>query len=170
MLAVGLTAARGMVPPVQRAWLEETLARTAAPHRIAVFHEPAFPCGPRVGESLDARPQERDELWAILEEGGVALVLNGHEHGYSRRTVRGRRPIVQVVTAGAGATLYGDRLEGVERHAPAFHFLEIAADRRRLRCRAVALDGRVLDAFELPATGGGAAPDPVDDGRGARVA
>jgi hypothetical protein len=34
----------------------------------------------------------------------------------------------------------------------------------------VALDGRVLDAFELPATGGGGAPEPVDDGRGARVA
>ena len=99
----------------------------------------------------------------------MALVVNGHEHGYSRkRTVRGRRPVVQVVTAGAGAILYGDRVEGVERHAPAFHFLEIAADRRRLRCRAVALDGRVLDVFELPA--GGERAGPVDGGRGARVA
>jgi hypothetical protein len=149
VLAIGMTAARGMVPPAQRAWAAEVLAGASAPHRIAVFHEPAFPNGPRVGESLDARPAERDELWAILEEGSVGLVVNGHEHGYSRRLIRGRRPIAQVVAAGAGGTLHGDRLEGVERHVPAFHFLEIAAEPRVLRCRAVALDGRVLDAFEI---------------------
>jgi 3',5'-cyclic AMP phosphodiesterase CpdA len=168
VLAVGLTAARGMVPPVQRAWLAETLERSEARHRIAVFHEPAFPNGPRMGESLDVRPEERDELWSILEEGGVALAVNGHEHGYSRKTVRRRRPVVQVVSAGAGATLYGDRLEGVERGVPAFHFLEIAADPRRMRCRAMALDGRVLDAFELPPAGG--APESVGGERGAQVA
>jgi 3',5'-cyclic AMP phosphodiesterase CpdA len=168
VLAVGMTAARGLVPPAQRAWAAETLARSAAPHRIAVFHEPAFPNGPRVGESLDARPAERDELWHVLEDGGVALVVNGHEHGYSRRIVRGRRPIVQVVAAGAGGTLHGDRLEGVERHVPAFHFLEIAADSRRLRCRALALDGRVLDAFEL-AAGGSSLPAGGERGRRAPV-
>ena len=78
--------------------------------------------------------------------------------------MRVRRPVVQVVTAGAGAVLHGDRLEGVERQAPAFHFLEIAADVRRMRCRAVALDGRVLDVFEVPA--GDEPPGRADGGRG----
>lgn len=147
--AVGVTSADRAVPEAQMAWAVARLSATAAPHRVAVVHEPAWPCGQREGDSLDRRPQERDRLWAAFEDAGVSLVLCGHEHGYSRRRVDLRRPVTQVVTAGAGARLYLTDNGTADVMAPAFHHLRIDANPEVMRCSARALDGRLLDEFEL---------------------
>ena len=147
--AVGLTAARHRVPAAQLAWAREVFAATRAPHRIAVIHEPAWPNGPRKGAALDVAASDRDQFWRLLEDAGVGMVLSGHEHGYSRRSVTVRRPIAQVITAGAGGRLYAGLVEPVDAHAIAFHHLLMVADDRVLRCEAIALDGRVLDEFVL---------------------
>jgi 3',5'-cyclic AMP phosphodiesterase CpdA len=149
VVAVGLTAARHRVPAAQLAWARDVLAASRAPNRIAVIHEPAWPAGPRKGAALDVAPTDRDQLWALLEDAGIGLVISGHEHGYSRRTVTVRRPIAQVIAAGAGGRLYAGLSEPVDAHAIAFHHLLMVADARALRCEAVALDGRTLDEFVL---------------------
>lgn len=152
VLVIALTAPGDhRIPAAQLAFAAEALADDDAPHRIAVFHEPAWPAGLRVGQSLDRHPAERDRLWAVLEDGGVGVVVNGHDHAYARRTIDIRRPVVQVTTGGAGAPLYADTHGGAEVFVPTFHYVVMRADPWTIRLRALALDGRVLDEVEVPA-------------------
>lgn len=157
--AVGMTPIDGVVPDEQLAWAERELRAGDCPHRIAVFHEPAWPCGRRIGGSLDALPGERDHFWALLEDAGVGLVVNGHEHGYSRRAVTLRRRIVQFIVAGAGGVLYAEHEGLADVFVPSFNYLLVTADAQTMDCRAIALDGRLLDAVTIPA----AAPRPEAD-------
>ncbi|MBM3255936.1 MAG: hypothetical protein FJZ04_00485 [Candidatus Moranbacteria bacterium] len=71
----------------QRDWLEEDLDSNQKENIFVFFHEPAWPTGDKIGESLDVHPEERDELWGILDRHGVAAVFSGHEHLFSRRKI-----------------------------------------------------------------------------------
>jgi hypothetical protein len=62
----------------QGKWLAEQL--DDAPNcTLAAFHRPRFSSGVEHGGDPALEP-----LWAQLAEGGVDLVLNGHEHDYER--------------------------------------------------------------------------------------
>jgi len=62
----------------QGQWLAEQL--DDAPNcTLAAFHRPRFSSGVEHGGDPALQP-----LWAQLAEGGVDLVLNGHEHDYER--------------------------------------------------------------------------------------
>jgi acid phosphatase type 7 len=71
LLAIGETSA-------QAAWLRENLAANPSTCTLAYWHHPRFNSG-RYGN--DTRYQE---VWEILYENGVDIVLNGHEHVYER--------------------------------------------------------------------------------------
>jgi 3',5'-cyclic AMP phosphodiesterase CpdA len=73
----------------QRAWLDQNLARNKKENVFVFFHEPAYPTGAKISESLDKEPSERDALWQILEKHNVTAVFNGHEHIVSRRKIGG---------------------------------------------------------------------------------
>jgi 3',5'-cyclic-AMP phosphodiesterase len=75
------------VSETQRAWLEQNLAANRKENTFVFFHEPAFPTGAKIGESLDADPGERNALWQILDKYNVTAVFNGHEHIVSRRKI-----------------------------------------------------------------------------------
>ena len=84
-------AIRDAVVPALRTWLAQDLKASTSPFKIVVGHEPAFPQsdqdfheGRHAGSSLDARVDERDAFWKVLEEQRVALLVCGHTHRYSR--------------------------------------------------------------------------------------
>ncbi len=118
----------GRLLPGQLEWFEKDLdqAKAAGARHIFVFvHEPAFPNGGHVPDSLwgGGRPEgvaARDRFWAAATRAGVTAVFSGHEHNYSRMLIDGQTPVHnggaanpafgkptwQVVQGAAGAPFY----------------------------------------------------------------
>lgn len=77
------------------------------------IHEPAFPSGNHVGNSLDKNPKQRNKFWSVVDNIPGAIVFNAHEHQYARRRIdrsftdQNGNPYVnevyQITTAGMGA-------------------------------------------------------------------
>jgi 3',5'-cyclic AMP phosphodiesterase CpdA len=152
VLAVGLDTTSGMVDALQREWLGAALTRSRAPHRVAVYHEPAFTWGLHRGHALDALPDERDRLWSTLEAGRVGLVLNGHEHAYARTEIRRVTAIQQIITGGAGGGLYETPSPEFDVFLPEHHLVVLDADPSRIVLRALDLSGEIMDEIEIAAT------------------
>jgi hypothetical protein len=79
-----------------RAWLADTLRSNQLPRTIVVIHHPPFSdeAGAAPGPNLVAQ-----QIWPLLVEHKVNLVLSGNDHSYQRF-----KPIdgVQLVIAGTG--------------------------------------------------------------------
>ncbi len=91
----------GRLLPAQLEWLEKDLAaaRSAGARHIFVFvHEPAFPNGGHMQDSLwgGGDPEGamvRDRFWSIVTKAGASGVFSGHEHNYSRTLIDGKTPV-----------------------------------------------------------------------------
>lgn len=103
-----------IVDKEQQQWLEDVLKSNTQVHTFVFLHVPAYPTGAHYGDSLDAVPEARDELWSIFDRYNVTAVFSGHEHNYSRRLVDGtfsgsgftfNNNIFQIISGGAGAPL-----------------------------------------------------------------
>jgi hypothetical protein len=91
-------------------WLRKDLEDHSKPCTLAYFHKPLFSSGWH-GPSPDMVG-----LWTILYQGGVDLVVNGHEHHYERfmqQTPAGlpdsAKGIEQIIVGTGGADLRGTR-------------------------------------------------------------
>ena len=62
----------------QLSWLKDDLTARRAACMAAIFHHPLFTVGPN-----GSTPETR-ELWRVLYEAGVDVVINGHDHLYQR--------------------------------------------------------------------------------------
>ena len=89
----------------QARWLAADLAASSGLCTVALYHHPRFSSG------MHGDDEEVATLWTLLSQGGVDLVLNGHEHDYERLVpldARGRPSAtagmteVVVGTGGAG--------------------------------------------------------------------
>ncbi|MEO8194282.1 MAG: metallophosphoesterase [Gemmatimonadales bacterium] len=65
-------------PAEQLEWLREDLKNHGKPCTLAYFHRPLFSSG------VHGPTPEVMVLWTFLDEGGVDLILNGHDHHYER--------------------------------------------------------------------------------------
>lgn len=91
----------GRLLPGQLEWLEKDLAaaRSAGARHIFVFvHEPAFPNGGHMQDSLwgGGDPEGamvRDRFWGMVTRAGASAVFSGHEHNYSRTLIDGKTPV-----------------------------------------------------------------------------
>ncbi|HEX6420296.1 MAG TPA: metallophosphoesterase [Acidimicrobiales bacterium] len=143
VLLVGLDS-NAVDDPVQRAWLEETLAAATERWRIVAVHHPPYSAGYQ-GSSNDVR----EAFAPLFERYGVQLVLSGHDHDYQRsEPLNG---VTYVVSGGASGT----RRTGDDHFtAVSFswhHFTELAVFPDRIVVRAVNQDMRVADeAAVLP--------------------
>jgi 3',5'-cyclic AMP phosphodiesterase CpdA len=63
----------------QGTWLADDLAASSARCTLAAFHRPRFSSGDEYGDDESVSP-----LWQALQDAGVDVVLNGHEHSYER--------------------------------------------------------------------------------------
>jgi len=73
-------------------WLKADLNATKQPFIFVIGHEPAYPGGRHVGDSLDLYPANRDRFWKLLNERGVAAYFCGHTHSYARYQKGGNWP------------------------------------------------------------------------------
>lgn len=136
-------------------WLRADLAASRATWKLALFHHPIYSSGPHGGELL-----ARQTLVEVLEDGGVDLVLNGHDHDYERThpVWRGaqvppedKRAITYVVAGAGGGALYaanGDWFTQVV-DAKSYSFLDLTIEGCFATGNAITADGQVIDAFTI---------------------
>lgn len=62
----------------QGRWIAQDLAAHPSACTLAFFHHPRYSSGPH-GDAPSLAP-----LWALLQQGGVDVVLSGHDHDYER--------------------------------------------------------------------------------------
>jgi len=63
----------------QEKWLREDLVAHPTPCTLAYFHKPLFSSGGKHGDDLTMKP-----LWDALYQGGVDVIVSGHDHDYER--------------------------------------------------------------------------------------
>jgi hypothetical protein len=63
----------------QGEWLADDLKGTTARCTLAAFHRPRFSSGDEYGDD-----ESVSGFWQVLQDAGVDVVLNGHEHSYER--------------------------------------------------------------------------------------
>ena len=88
-------------------WLVADLTATAQPAIFVFGHEPAYPFGRHLGDSLDQYPGNRDRFWQLLHDRGVVAYFNGHTHQPSVYQEPGYDPW-QVDTGQARGDGWGD--------------------------------------------------------------
>jgi hypothetical protein len=66
-------------PSILRDWLINDLDSSAQPWKFVVFHQPAFSSG-----NATLRNSQMRAIAKFLEDHGVNMVFNGHEHNYQR--------------------------------------------------------------------------------------
>lgn len=144
----------------QTKWLEARLSEAQARWKVVLFHQPLFTC---------ARPNDTNALkqaWKpVFERHGVDLVLQGHDHCYSRLTSEaGRDAGVSARASGAvqgpvymvsvaGSKMYGlnDRSptqpDRVAEDTSLFQVVDVSPE--KLSLRAYLNTGMLYDGFEL---------------------
>ena len=144
---------------VQTRWMERVLgSRREFTHVIPVYHVPAWPSVRKFDnrESVLVR-----QHWVpLFEKHGVMLALEHHDHAFKRSVPIHREKRDEE----RGIVYLGDGSWGVEPrevHKPeetwylekarsVRHAWVITLDRKGKKAEAVAEDGSILDAFELP--------------------
>jgi 3',5'-cyclic AMP phosphodiesterase CpdA len=132
----------------QLAWMSERLERArTAPWTVVVFHHAVHSGGTEHGST-----EGFAELFeSRFEDAGVDLVLNGHDHVYSRAESGG---ITYIVTGGGGGALHDchDELEEpVEKCVAEHHFLEVKASREALTVMALDKNEGLIERYEVQA-------------------
>jgi 3',5'-cyclic AMP phosphodiesterase CpdA len=128
-------------------WLDDSLASASSQWKIVLLHHPLYSSG-RHGSTVGAR----ERLEPILARHHVDLVLAGHDHHYER--THPQQGITYVVSGGGCKTTAAGRSSFTAESASVLQFLLIDIDGDRLDSRCVAVDGAVVDRFELRAREG----------------
>jgi acid phosphatase len=131
--------------PAQLRFLRRTLATAREPVRVVALHQPLHTAGLHAPDDVARR------RWGpVFRSGGVALVLQGHNHAYERLHADG---LVYITTGGGGAPVYPCvRFPATLRRChPVHHFLLLSADRRGVTLTAVRAAGGVIERVRVPA-------------------
>ena len=136
-------------------WLRQALATNPGRWTIVVQHQPVLPVA-----KDRTYMKMRTAIGALYDEYGVDLVLQGHEHVYSRtHMVRGER----LASPGGPGTIYVVSVSGPKMYrvsnprAPLMAVLRehtqlfqvITVERDRLAYESRTMNGSLADAFEL---------------------
>ena len=144
----------------QTRWLDTTLAQSKARWNVVLFHQPIFTC---------ARPRDTEVLkkaWKpLFDKHRVDLVLQGHDHCYSRLTAEAGRdagkaarskgaaqgPVYLVSVTGSKMYGLNDRaMTQPDRVAEATELYQIIdVEQDRLRFRTHTASGALYDGFDL---------------------
>jgi predicted phosphodiesterase len=123
----------------QLAWLDQQLAQSTAPWKIAFGHHPVYSSG-RHGGKLDLAAK----LAPIFAKHQVSIYLCGHDHGYERFM-----PIdatTYIVNGGGGAPLYGFGKSNLTAFSSSqFSFMTFDVYRDKIITKAIATNGKVFD-------------------------
>jgi 3',5'-cyclic-AMP phosphodiesterase len=139
----------------QRTWLEQDLAKNKMENTFIFFHEPAFPTGAKIGESLDTQASERNALWQIIDKYNVTAVFNGHEHIVSRRKIdskvfpSAKNSIYQFVFANTDSFNHDLPRPGVAEYSSQIQgsFGLVKVNGKEITVETHGPDGKVLNTF-----------------------
>jgi 3',5'-cyclic AMP phosphodiesterase CpdA len=161
----------GYVMDRQMEWLRADLdaaRQRGARHIFAFTHEPPFPNGGHLGDTMwwngqvPEVIQRRDELIATLLEYDVLAIITGDEHNYSRTLVDSRiNPVWEgslhaIVSGGCGAPYYARDLSApwaasVQKFSGQQHFNLIDVDGDRVVLTVIGESGEVIEEVDLTA-------------------
>ena len=167
----------GRLLPGQIKWLAADLTAAKArgqKHLFVFVHEPAFPAGGHVQDSLWGGGKEpgvtiRDQFWQIISDAGVVAVFSGHEHNYSRTSIDSKTPIHldrssnpkfksrvwQIIQGAAGAPFYPQQKEvpwigSVKKFvAPTWAYTIISVRGDKVKLDTYSYTGEILDSADL---------------------
>ena len=144
----------------QTRWLDETLASSKAKWNVVLFHQPVFTC---------ARPNDTAAVKAawkpVFDTRKVDLVLQGHDHCYSRLTSEAGReasaamrkdgkvqgPVYLVSVTGSKMYGLNDRArtqpDKVAEATELYQVVDVAGD--SLKFRTFTASGKLYDGFDL---------------------
>ena len=125
-------------------WLAQDLASTTRPWKIVMLHNPAW----AAFAGRDNYASIREYLCPLFQSTAVDLVIQGHDHFYSRCEVDG----VQYVTIGGGGGELvppDTALPHVVTAAEVHHFIRLDVTGDSLSETAISVDGKILDSFVL---------------------
>ncbi len=130
----------------QLAWVEQDLKATTKPWKVILLHWPGWTADP-------TRNQEgiQQQVQPLCERYGVAAVIGGHNHWYTRASVNG---VQHISTGGGGADLrslpanWKDTPYMVAA-ASKLHFSKIAIDAQGLHFEAVEPAGNAIESFTI---------------------
>ena len=141
-------------------WLREVFEPNAPEWRIVSFHHPPYTAGNYKGDLA-----VRKTLVPVLEEVGVDVVFNGHDHNYQRlEPIRDGQVaadgIQYIITGAGGARLYEVKRAEAE-HVVVFDNVHHSATFVRIDGETMSLEqfdteGEVIDAFEITSVAAGA--------------
>ncbi len=148
------------VKNAQLVWLRDALANSRARWKVVFLHHSIYSAATRRGGHGGERSvlRLRHLLEPIFVEGGVDLVLAGHDHHYDRSTLQpASAPAshqVQYVTAGASARLRADVIDHAntflaKADATTHSFLIVEVTHDAIRIEAIGANGKTLDRFEV---------------------
>ena len=130
----------------QTRWLEEDLAahQTSEFRFVTAHHAPFTAVTRRQGDN-----PHMTALTPMFEKYHVTGAFFGHDHNYQHYLLNG---INYVVSGGGGAPLYD-----VDRPPPGItkkvvsieNFVKVSVDGKTAHVRAIAIDGRILDEFDI---------------------
>ena len=130
--------------PAQRRWLTRVLAGPRPLWRVVIMHHPMYSAGVNGGDG-----RVRSSFEELLVDGGVDLVVTGHDHDYQRsRPIRG---IVHLISGGAARLRRTGREHFTAYSASVRHFVELRAGPTRMRLTAIDQSGDAFDDVFLPA-------------------
>ncbi|SEH16910.1 Calcineurin-like phosphoesterase [Sphingopyxis sp. YR583] len=150
----------------QTDWLDATLASSKANWNVVLFHQPVFTC---------ARPNDTKEIKAawkpVFEKRKVDLVLQGHDHCYSRLTGEAGRdanakaradgkvqgPVYLVSVTGSKMYALNDRAgTQPDKIAEATELYQVVdVEPKRIKFRTFTASGKLYDGFDLERTAQG---------------
>ena len=146
---VSLNSNVPMTPASQQgSWLRDDLSAHHTACVAAVFHHPLFTGGP------DGPTVETRDVWRVLYDSGVDVVINGHDHLYQRflpqnpdgaaDALRGIREFV-VGTGGAELYTMSRTLPNLEVSASTFGVLKLTLQPGSYDWQFLAIDGGIRD-------------------------
>lgn len=121
-------------------WLRQTLEATKTTWKVVFMHHPLYSAsgGHRVNAGL------LNALESVLIEGGVQVVLSGHNHYYSRS--KPQRGITHITAGGGGRDLVSVKTTGqMERATEQNHFMYFEASFGRLDYWTISPGGKEID-------------------------
>jgi 3',5'-cyclic AMP phosphodiesterase CpdA len=137
----------------QGKWAKADLAAAKAAWKVVWFHYPLLSLNK--GHTSETTIM-RNVLEHFLDDAGVDLVVNGHDHFYHRSNrLRGHKAspegVVHVITGGGGAPLYkaDTSKELTAAFASRHHVARFDVDGSSMRIRAIGIDeGGKPDVFD----------------------
>jgi acid phosphatase type 7 len=144
-----------LAPTTQTAWLEETLSKTKATWKFAVYHHPAYSSG---GNSEN--PEVRSAWTPIFDKYHLDFALQGHDHAYLRtyplkggsRVASPKEGTTYIISV-SGTKGYEqgkhDYTEFGMTHVPTYQALDIQISGNRLVYRAYDIDGKQRDELVI---------------------